>query len=840
MGKESSQLILGALLHDIGKFIQRADVFDINHSKKGIDYLKKTNNVNLTCKNILDCVEYHHYSELKSANLNKNSIAYIVYEADNIASGAERRQNFEYEKEYKSEFESFDKKTVLKSVFNILNIDEKGKTEKGYPLRTQKETNDINYPLDLKTEDIKATKDKYQILKATLDKEIAYISNSNSLLQLLEALTTYIPSSTDLSETADISLYDHLKMTAALASCMYYYFKEKALDDYKEHCFSNAKQYRNEKYFKIVSADISGIQSFIYTIASKGALKSLRARSFYLDIILEHLADEILEELSLSRANILYTGGGHFYLILPNTTKTDEILKKFEEKVNDWFLKNFGIALYIAVASQECSSNDLMNPKDESGKRANLTGKIFKELSKKLSKKKLKRYSKEQLKEIFKINGNYNKSEENLPEVTRECSICHTSQKKLKIDSKYKDLGEICDYCLNLYKIGEALVKNEEMVFPIVDKNSENALALPVIGDAPRYLTFKKYIENEIHTAKRVYSKNQWLTGEQVSTNLWIGDYTCPSNNDNTIDFKTLAKSEDNRGVEKIAILRADVDNLGSIFVSGFNQKCDNKEITYENVTISRYATLSRQLSMFFKHYINQLCEGKKLVIIYSGGDDLFISGAWSDVVDFARELRTAFNKYTCGKLTFSAGIGFYSPSFPIYKMAELTGQLEDLAKDYPDKNHPTKNAVALFGIDGSIEKDNKSNEYSKFVFSWDELDEIIKIKEALEDLCYFDEPELDKDVKNRNKIFLSTALKYKLMSLIYESKDINIARLAYTLARLEPNENQKDKFSNYKKFKELIYGLYQDKQKRKYLLTAINLLVYENRDVKKEKQCQL
>ena len=40
-------------------------------------------------------------------------------------------------------------------------------------------------------------------------------------------------------------------------------------------------------------------------------------------------------------------------------------------------------------------------------------------------------------------------------------------------------------------------------------------------------------------------------------------------------------------------------------------------------------ATIFKQYSLFFKHYINNLCENKRLVIIYSGGDDVFIVGDW-------------------------------------------------------------------------------------------------------------------------------------------------------------------------------------------------------------------
>ena len=43
--------------------------------------------------------------------------------------------------------------------------------------------------------------------------------------------------------------------------------------------------------FLLYSLDLSGIQDFIYTITSDGALKALRARSFYLELLTEHLVD---------------------------------------------------------------------------------------------------------------------------------------------------------------------------------------------------------------------------------------------------------------------------------------------------------------------------------------------------------------------------------------------------------------------------------------------------------------------------------------------------------------------------------------------------------------------
>ena len=100
--------------------------------------------------------------------------------------------------------------------------------------------------------------------------------------------------------------------------------------------------------FLLYSMDISGIQNFIYSIGDKGALKGLRARSFYLEIMMEHIIDELLEKVSLSRTNLIYTGGGHCYMLLPNTSEVLEILESYEKQVNQRLLETFDISLYIA------------------------------------------------------------------------------------------------------------------------------------------------------------------------------------------------------------------------------------------------------------------------------------------------------------------------------------------------------------------------------------------------------------------------------------------------------------------------------------------------------------
>lgn len=79
-----------------------------------------------------------------------------------------------------------------------------------------------------------------------------------------------------------------------------------------------------KRSFLLLSMDMSGIQDFIYNISGSKTLKSLRSRSFYLELMLEVIVDQLLEKLELTRANLLYTGGGHAYLLVSNTDKVKE------------------------------------------------------------------------------------------------------------------------------------------------------------------------------------------------------------------------------------------------------------------------------------------------------------------------------------------------------------------------------------------------------------------------------------------------------------------------------------------------------------------------------------
>lgn len=793
MTEEKIQLIIGGLLHDIGKVIYR-NGDGRRHSISGYDFLKEE--VGLQEHNILESVKYHHIKELKNANIEDDSFAYLTYISDNIAASSDRRKK-------DAEDTGFEMTAPLEPVFNILNGN-----KKNYYYHATKlgEENVINEPTENKE---KFDEHFYAEVKENIWNNLKGIEWNeeyiNSLLAILEANLTYVPSSTAKDELADISLYDHVKLTAAISSCIYDYLEEKKIKNYKSVLMENASDFYKEKAFCLLSMDISGIQQFIYTVYSEGALKMLRARSFYLELMMEHAIDSLLERLNLSRTNLLYAGGGHCYIILANTAETKRIVQEYEIELNKWLLDIFDTDLYVAMGIAECSANDLKNEPNGS------YSEIFQTISRELSEKKMHRYGSEQ---IMYLN---HKSYE---DHTRECRIC-------------KRMGNLnenneCYICEKIAGLSKNILHTD--FFAISTTNDENALPMPF--GMYLYAEDEKQIRNRMDNDSgfvRVYSKNKFFSGKHIATKIWVGNYTTGET------FEELA--EQATGIKRIGILRADVDNLGSTFVSGFN----NDENQNRYVTISRTATLSRQLSLFFKYHINGILSNpkftldnqnkgkRKAAIVYSGGDDLFIVGAWDDIIELSVDIQEAFSRYTENSLTISAGIGLYQPGFPIHVSASETADLEECSKSLPGKNAIT---ILPDGENHNIIVDGKEFKINDGTYRWEEFKNRVILEKYNVISNFFECSE------SRGKNFL-----YNLLELIRNQDDkINLARYVYLLTRMEPDEkasqNEKEK---YKIFSKNMYQWISERplecreRNCRELKTAINLYAYRTRE-KEEK----
>lgn len=251
----------GCLLHDIGKPVLRAGGQAGDHSSLGYVYLKKLWQDD---RDILDCVRLHHAAALRAAQPADSSIAWIACIADNISAAADRRS-------IDTEETSFRRYLPLVPVFSHMNGEHPGKA-----VSPALQTGALHLPL----ENLDAlTAAQYQAAVDALAPRLAELSRTeqwlNSLLCLLESYLSAFPSSTNTAESPDISLFDHLKTTAAIGVCISEYLAAEQETQFKKRLFDKEKQFMDEQAFLLYSADFSGIQKFIYTVASEKALRSL-------------------------------------------------------------------------------------------------------------------------------------------------------------------------------------------------------------------------------------------------------------------------------------------------------------------------------------------------------------------------------------------------------------------------------------------------------------------------------------------------------------------------------------------------------------------------------------
>lgn len=783
-------LIIGSLLHDVGKVIYRTGD-GRKHSVSGADFLK--NEAKLTDKEILNCVRYHHSDVLKNAKIEENDNAYITYIADNIASASDRRANGE-------EF-GFSVTLPSESVFNILNDNNQKYTYLPKMLEVEK---GINYPQENSRKFDKSFYDDVaRKIKENIEKREFSSEYVNSLLEVLEATCSYVPSSTNISELSDISLFDHVKMTAAIATCIYHYLEYNNISNYKEELYNKTKDFYEKEVFCMYSMDVSGIQDFIYTITSKEALKTLRSRSFYLEIMMEHIIDELCDRLEISRANVIYEGGGHCYILVPNTPKCRSNIETYEEELNEWLKIHFSTALYIGGGICQCSANNLQNKPEGS------YSEIYRTLSNEISHKKMKRYS---ANDIKRFNGiRYDNYE-------RECVVC-------KRIGNVNESGE-CKYCESIKKMSKDILYAK--FFVITEDKDLGYLELPGNKYMSAYSDEKKVIEliNKKEFI-RIYSINNMHNGKGISKNLWVGNYRT----DGKSTFDEYEKSS--FGAKRLAVYRADVDNLGTAFVGGFKQNNGKYE------TLSRTATLSRQLTLFFKQHINYILKNPKyslvpgrtpernISIVYSGGDDIFIVGAWNDVIEFSIDFENAFKKFTQGTLSLSGGIGLYKSGYPISSMAEEVEYLESTAKNI--------DRVREFNADVK-EKDAICLFEKILTYKWQEFRDVVLGEKYGIIYDFFD------NNADYGKNFL-----YNLLQFIRSIDDntrknsssksdentsdnqINLARYVYILARMEP-EDDAEAMARYRIFSEKMYKWIKSKKDRLEVMAAIYIYVYIKR----------
>jgi CRISPR-associated protein Csm1 len=460
---------------------------------------------------------------------------------------------------------------------------------------------------------------------------------------------------------SDVALVDRVKMTAAIAAAL-------ATDPEAQH-------------LSLIAGDLSGIQRFIYTISSDGALKSLRARSFYLELLTEEIVQQLLEQLKLPRTNIIYAGGGNLYLLAPATDKTKAVVQSIRQQFNQWLLQEFQGKIFLALDQREFPTQDVAT-----SEFANHWEAVIKQLAVQKNQK-----FHDQINQAIKTRISYD-----------ACRVCHRDDvRKLSLLSQ-DSIVEACSTCGRMFRLGGQLLRTEAIVRSHHVNQSDTRIRFKLPSKTVYYRLF-----DTIDAAFRVVDPdkdtilliNNWKLKHYQTKNtvpLLLGNYGQVSQEEFEDDQQGRRKpgimraeefAQDSKGIKRVGYLRMDVDRLGQIFAKGLD----------EHLSLPRLAGLSRQMSYYFKVYLNSLAKNRadnlpngsqqkdppNLLFIYAGGDDLFISGSWNQVVDFACDVYRSFRLYTGEHpdITLSGGISIAGAKFPLYQAAAESGDAEHAAK---------------------------------------------------------------------------------------------------------------------------------------------------------------
>ena len=163
-------------------------------------------------------------------------------------------------------------------------------------------------------------------------------ADENLALTLIEKYGTFLFIS---SQVPYISFYDLVKSASAIHDCV--------------------EAGQTDVPFLLISGDFSGIQDVIYTISSSGALKTLRARSFMLELLAEHIIYEIQQSTGSSRHSLIFSGGGGFSLLIPNTSENQKVINAFVQIINGWLLEQFDCQLFLALHCEPLNVNAIEN-----------------------------------------------------------------------------------------------------------------------------------------------------------------------------------------------------------------------------------------------------------------------------------------------------------------------------------------------------------------------------------------------------------------------------------------------------------------------------------------------
>ncbi len=370
----------------------------------------------------------------------------------------------------------------------------------------------------------------------------------------------------------------------------------------------------------LVKGDISGIQDFIFNVKSDGAARELKARSFFIKLLIETSMQSILDKFDVDLQNYpnskISTSGGSFILKLPRSTDTES--KLFEVQSNfTKALQATGLNISFAFVGYETAQ--------------------------------------------------YNKCLIALNHENRKAKYCYYSH-----DRSYFEPFQKTALSNNWMVIYELI--SHKNAFKIEKSNTIGLKLSNISIELAGYkITFNNkgegsQLENYLESLIPRNEFGSIKTFEVLATDdKKIGD----ERNGNC----RIIVNGGRNGIEKLGILAMDVDGLGT-YLENIQSETAHKEIdqrlsTFFNLTL-RSLINNAALNYRSKCNTNIPLFGDKIYSVTAGGDDSFFVGKWNTILDFASKINQEFTmEFSRESLTISAGLVIVDSKFPVVRFAE-------------------------------------------------------------------------------------------------------------------------------------------------------------------------
>ncbi|RKY70284.1 MAG: type III-A CRISPR-associated protein Cas10/Csm1 [Candidatus Latescibacterota bacterium] len=584
-------------------------------------------------------------------------------------------------------------------------------------------------------------------------------SDFTTLYFILREYGTLVPSATpweedELSRTVpDVSLFDHSKTTCAIAMCLAQIDEETLPDEMLRELILLLRDYRsgdfkerlekniatNKPLFLLIRGDISGIQKFIYSITKpeaekKGTAKRLRGRSFYVGLLTDVLAHWFVWKLHLPITNILFCGGGRFDLLLPNTGEVLERLEEMRKAVESWLLDEFSGELGLQIAQVEICAKDFYD-----------FASVYNRADDILAEQKRRKFQTSLGKPHFFFEKDH--------PIYHVCKYCNTYW----YDKPLKSVSEEdkpCPHCEKQRLIGEKLphVKFLVYVHGGIPNLSKNVVWIPFepLDVTVGLLTTEKEAEALIEQVSeetilyKLNSTDGYILARKdkpVCFGFKFFANTAPTwkGTPDVLDFDDISQLSE--GAQLLGVLKMDVDHLGVLFGQGI-----------QPLSISRFATLSGRFDLFFGGWLNEICKGvtrewekslpegdsrRRLVdnifyVVYSGGDDLLVIGPWDETIKLAERIHYDFSEFFSRNpnITLSGGILLVKPHFPIQRFTQLVGEELDRSK------YKGRNKITLFRE--TVEWRDGNRGFDRLIDFGEKLEKYVKEKKVPKSFVYF------------------------------------------------------------------------------------------------------